>query len=95
MLIIIFVINSSNELIFMNSVSIDTLPMNAPISSLWILVFLLKICDTDKSIIKSKPKLIINTKSRYIFNFNHLLNYKKKTHNNVSILRINLKFFLP
>ena len=51
----------------MNSVSIDILPINEPISSLQIRVFLLRINDTDNSNRKSNPKLISNTISRYIF----------------------------
>lgn len=51
----------------MNSVSIDILPMNAPINSLYNFTFLLSISDTDNSNKKSNPKLISSTMSKYIF----------------------------
>lgn len=68
MLIIIFIRNSWNDVMSINSVSVDILPMNAPIKSLYIVVFLLSINETDNSNKKSNPKFKNNIKSIYIFN---------------------------
>jgi len=51
----------------MNRDSIDILPINAPIKSLYIGTFLLKINDTDNNNKKSNPKFKNNIKSIYIF----------------------------
>ena len=62
-LIIIFIMNNSSDVIFINSVSTDMLPMKAPKSSLCISEFLLSIIDTDSSNIKSNPKFNSNIRS--------------------------------
>ena len=63
MLIIIFNMNSSSDVILMNSVNTEMLPMNAPISSLYIFAFLLSIIDTDSNNRKSNPKFNSSIKS--------------------------------
>ena len=94
MLIIIFIKNSSNEFIFINNVSIDMLPINAPIISLYNGVFLLRINDTDSNNSRSNPKFSSSIKSKYIFKLITKNIIKKRHIIMCRFLRISLKFFL-